>query len=249
MKAVIVSAFLSTLAAAQFKGGAANPKSGSFGAYPAGWIDFNGGDTSAAGEGMKKMMGNLKPPPEINRSGGSGQYKARVFEDPSLPGHTFFAPKSIPQGKKLPLLVWGNGGCMGLGQTHGNILTDIASHGYVVIANGKANPPDVYFSKNTDMFDAVLWAQKEGAKYNIDTESVASAGQSCGGMQAYTGAQAPGIKTSIIFNSGLLTTPALRPKLGPAIKGTILYMEGGSSDVGYTNVSRCVSCRASRMVC
>jgi len=233
MKAVFISA-LSTLAAAQLRNGGG--ASGAFGAYPAGWIDFNGGDTSAAGEGMKKMLGNMKPPPEINRAGGSGSMKARVFEDPSLPGHTIYAPKEIPAGKKLPLLLWGNGGCMALGQTHGNVLTDIASHGYVVVANGKANPPEVTFSKNTDMFDAALWAAKGGAKYNIDTESVASAGQSCGGMQAYTGNQTPGIKTTIIFNSGLLTNPgALRPKLGNALKGNILYMEGGSSDVGYSN--------------
>jgi len=125
---------------------------------------------------------------------------------------------------------------LALGQTHGNVLTDIASHGYVVIANGKPNPPDVTFSKNTDMFDAALWAAKDGAKYNIDITNVASAGQSCGGMQAYTGNQTPGIKTSIIFNSGLLTNPgALRPKLGSALKGTILYMEGGTMDVGYSN--------------
>jgi hypothetical protein len=108
---------------------------------------------------------------------------------------------------------------------------------YDSIANGKPNAETVTFSKNTDMFDAALWAAKEGAKYNIDVTSVASAGQSCGGMQAYTGNQIPGIKTSIIFNSGLLTQPTvLRPKLGPALKGTILYMEGGSSDPGYSTV-------------
>jgi len=104
------------------------------------------------------------------------------------------------------------------------------------IANGKPNSETVSFSKNTDLFDAALWAAKGGAKYNIDVTSVASAGQSCGGMQAYTGNQIPGIKTTIIFNSGLLTNPTvLRPKLGGALKGTILYMEGGTSDVGYSN--------------
>jgi hypothetical protein len=236
MKTVLISA-LSTLVAAQRA--APYPPQGPWGAYPAGWVDFNGGDTAAAGEGMKKMMGNLKPPSEINRSGGSGQYKAKVLEDPSLKGHTIYVPKALPEGKKLPLLLWGNGGCLALGQVHGNVLTDIASHGYVVIANGPADSREVNFSKNTDMFDAALWAAKNGAKYNIDVTSVASAGQSCGGMQAYTGNQVPGIKTTIIFNSGLLTQPQLlRPKLGKTLKGTILYMEGGSIDVGYANVSR-----------
>jgi hypothetical protein len=56
-------------------------------------------------------------------------------------------------------------------------------------------------------------------------------------MQAYTGNQALGIKTTIFFNSGLLTNPtALRPKLGNTLKGTILYMEGGASDLGYSTV-------------
>jgi len=214
----------------------ASMASGKYGAYPPGWIDFNNGDTAAAGNLMAKMMGNMKPPPEINSAGGSGQYKAKASEDPTLPGHTIFAPKQLPEGKKLPLLLWGNGGCMALGQTHGSVLTDIASHGYVVVANGLANPPNVTFSKNTDMFDAALWAAKDGTKYNIDTASVASAGQSCGGMQAYTANQTPGIKTTIIFNSGLLTNPTvLRPKLDAALKGTVLYMEGGKSDVGYSN--------------
>ncbi|KAF1988450.1 hypothetical protein K402DRAFT_419305 [Aulographum hederae CBS 113979] len=78
---------------------------------------------------------------------------------------------------------------MALGQTHGNVLTDIASHGYVVIANGNVSSPNVIFSKNTDMFDAALWAAKEGAKHNINTTKLASAGQSCGGMQACTANQ------------------------------------------------------------
>jgi hypothetical protein len=187
MKTVLVTAF-TTLTTAQglFGGGrsGSSATSGSYGAYPKGWVDFNGGDTSQAGAGMKKMMGNLKPPAEILRTGGSGQYKAHVLEDATLRGHTIFAPASFPAGKKLPLVLWGNGGCLAMGQVHGNVLTDIASHGYVVIANGGKNPPDVTFSKNTDMFDAALWAANRGAKYNIDTTRVATAGQSCGGMQA-----------------------------------------------------------------
>jgi acetyl esterase/lipase len=159
MKALALSSFVASTMA-QTRGGG---DSGLFGAYPYGWIDFNG-DTAAVGNAMKKMMGNFKPPAEINHAGGSGQYKARVLEDRSLPGHTIYAPKALTDGKKLPLVLWGNGGCMALGQTHGNVLTDIASHGYIVIANGLPNPPGVTFSKNTDMFDAALWAAKDGAK-------------------------------------------------------------------------------------
>jgi acetyl esterase/lipase len=237
MKAILLSAMSVLVAARPQSSSVVYPPAGAFGAYPKDWVDFNGGDTSANGEKMKQNMGNFKPPPQRHPTGGTGQYKASVFEEPSLKGHTIYAPKELPQGKKLPLLLWGNGGCLALGQTHGSVLMDIASHGYVVIANGVADAPEVFFSKNTDMFDAALWAAKEGAKYNIDAASVASAGQSCGGMQAYTGNQAPGIKTSIIFNSGLLGKAGdLRSKLSKTLKGTILYMEGGNIDVGYANV-------------
>jgi len=226
MKATPILA-LAALAAAQ---------SGRYGAYPSGWTDFNGGDTAQAGKAMQKMMGNLKPPAEILRSGGSGRYPARALEDASLPGHTIFAPKNPPAGAKLPVLLWGNGGCLAMGQVHGGVLTDIASHGYVVVANGGKDPAQVSFSKNTDMFDGALWAASKGAKYGADATRVATAGQSCGGMQAYTANQAPNVKTTIIFNSGLLgKAGTLRPRLANKLKGSILYMEGGRSDPGYSN--------------
>jgi hypothetical protein len=145
MKATITSA-LFTLAAAQ---------------YPANYIDFNGGDTAKVGEGMKKAMGGLKPPVEVVASGGGGKYPARVYEDPDLKNHTIYVPKDAPPaGQKWPLLVFGNGGCLALGQTHGRVLTEIASNGYVVVANGAPGNQEVTFSKNTDMFDAINWAEK-----------------------------------------------------------------------------------------
>jgi hypothetical protein len=46
---------------------------------------------------------------------GSGPYKAHYYEEPSLPKHVFYAPTSQPPGLKLPVLIWGNGGCSGNG--------------------------------------------------------------------------------------------------------------------------------------
>jgi len=220
MKAILASVFFA-VAAAQ---------------YPPGYIDFNGGDTAAVGKGMQAMMGGLKPPVEVVATGGGGQFPAKVYEDPGLKGHTIYVPKaSPPAGQKWPLFVFGNGGCLALGQTHGRVLTEIASNGYVVIANGAPGNAEVSFSKNTDMFDAINWAEKTDA-IPVDATKVATGGQSCGGMQAYTTAQHPNVKATIIWNSGLLGAAAnLRPKLVDAMKHPIVYFLGGSFDVANTN--------------
>jgi hypothetical protein len=41
----------------------------------------------------------------------SGPFKAAYYTDPGLPKHTIYAPMSATDGVKLPVLVWGNGGC------------------------------------------------------------------------------------------------------------------------------------------
>jgi len=46
---------------------------------------------------------------------GSGPYPAKVLEDPSLPNHTVYVPKDAPKGIKMPVLVFGNGGCVNVG--------------------------------------------------------------------------------------------------------------------------------------
>jgi hypothetical protein len=70
-------------------------------------------------------------------SPGSGPYPAKFFADPSLPMHTIYAPKNPPPpGLKMPVLIWGNGGCMSAGTPYASFLTEIASYGYLAIANG-----------------------------------------------------------------------------------------------------------------
>jgi dienelactone hydrolase len=61
--------------------------------------------------------------------------------DASLPTHTLFHPK-IEGGRKLPLIVWENGGCMNDPTPYTPLLSQIASHGYFIIAKGfKGAPP------------------------------------------------------------------------------------------------------------
>jgi dienelactone hydrolase len=175
-------------------------------------------------------------------SQGSGLYPAKATSDPSLPDHTIFAPITPPTGVKLPIVVWGNGGCLGVGTVHGNVLTEFASHGYYVIANGKINGSlmSVTFSKNTDLFDSINWVteqSKSGKLSYVDSTKIASMGQSCGGMQAYTAGQDKRVTQTVIVNSGLMgNASTLRDKLS-VINHPIGYFLGGKMDMAYPPVS------------
>lgn len=69
---------------------------------------------------------------------GSGPNKAVMEMDSGLPDHTIYRPEDLSAmgGTKLPIVIWGNGACVNVGNAFQNFLTDIASYGYLVIALG-----------------------------------------------------------------------------------------------------------------
>jgi dienelactone hydrolase len=72
---------------------------------------------------------------------GAAEEGVAIEIDASLPTHTLFHPK-IWAGRRLPLIVWENGGCMNDPTPYTPLLSQIASHGYFVIAKGfKGAPP------------------------------------------------------------------------------------------------------------
>lgn len=155
-------------------------------------------------------------------SGGSGPYNAQFYTDPSLPLHTIYAPKTPVPGRKLPLLMWGNGACGTDGSGFSNFLTEIASHGFMVIANGapklkwgekKSTTGSGLLgstsgekSRAIGLTYAVDWAEKGAAngKYGeVDMQKVGVAGQSCGGVEAYSASVFdPRVKVIGIYNTG-----------------------------------------------
>jgi hypothetical protein len=74
----------------------------------------------------------------IGEPGGSGKWPAVAESRTELPMHTVYRPQRWPD-KPVPLYVWGNGGCSANGLSHQAYLTEIASHGYLVVALGKAD--------------------------------------------------------------------------------------------------------------
>jgi dienelactone hydrolase len=70
---------------------------------------------------------------------GTGPYPAMYEVDPWLANHVVFRPANVQAtgGRKLGVVVWGNGGCQADGVGARQHLAELASHGYLVIAPGK----------------------------------------------------------------------------------------------------------------
>jgi hypothetical protein len=72
-------------------------------------------------------------------SEGTGKYPAHRLQDGPGTRYTVYAPKTPPPADvKLPVLVYA--ACGGAGTSYTNLLTEIASHGYFVIAAGPPAP-------------------------------------------------------------------------------------------------------------
>ena len=71
-------------------------------------------------------------------SSGTGAFPAIKAVDPAFPGHVVYRPADLGKlgGRRLPIVLWGNGGCTDDGAAQRLFLEEIASHGYLVIAPG-----------------------------------------------------------------------------------------------------------------
>ncbi len=61
-------------------------------------------------------------------------------EDPGLPEFTIYRPRDLSLTQRLPVLLWGEGGCANIGNLYQQFNTEIASHGYIVLAIGHIVP-------------------------------------------------------------------------------------------------------------
>jgi hypothetical protein len=193
------------------------------------------------GGGMSGMFGQLlKDLPKMmekDNTGGSGLYNAAYSVIPGLENHTVYAPKVLPPDVKLPVIVWGNGACSGDGTGFSKFLTEIASHGYYIIANGKPGAGMASTTKASDLPDAIDWVYAntgKGALTTVDKTRLAAAGQSCGGIQAYSASLDPRVTLTSIFNSGLISQG--NTKLFEKLHAPIGYFLGGPTDIAYLNV-------------
>lgn len=78
------------------------------------------------------------PPSAVpaNTPVGSGPFRAVMGMDPGLAGFTMYHPSDLRRAGLLPIVAWGNGACLNVGNAFRWFLSDIASYGYLVIALG-----------------------------------------------------------------------------------------------------------------
>ena len=184
--------------------------------------------------------------------GGSGRYKAFAVKEKSLPEYVVYRPANMKEAVarsrgKLPVLVFANGGCMDTSIGYENMLTDIASYGYVVVAIGEmqmfANHAADRHTPSSMVATALDWicqqASDPASSYYdlIDTDKIAAAGHSCGGAQVLANAADPRLKTYIILNAGMgkMEMAGASPKSLKNLHAPILYLVGGKSDVAWEN--------------
>ena len=198
---------------------------------------------------------------------GTGPYAAIKEEVATLPAHVVYRPANLAAlgSQKLGVVAWGNGGCSEDGASSRFHLLELASHGYLVIANGRIlsgpgapapeprepvpegqlPPPR---TSAADLITAIDWAlaenQRTGSDYfgRIDPEQVAVSGFSCGGLQALTAAADPRVTATVLQNTGIFVDgPSTIPGMDLAkdallkLHTPVIYILGGETDIAYVN--------------
>ncbi|MCF2946651.1 alpha/beta hydrolase [Paraglaciecola aquimarina] len=184
-------------------------------------------------------------------NGGSGKYKAIVSSDSLLPGYVIYQPKNLQETlqseQRLPAIIFANGACSDSSLEYERMLTEIASHGYLVITLGSIQKvkDDRPFKNVTNamMGKALDWLSetsedKDSRYYHaVDLNKIGFAGHSCGGAQLLAMASDSRVKTYLMFNSGIgdmSMAQADRSSLA-SLHGPTIYLVGGDSDVATPN--------------
>jgi len=138
----------------------------------------------------------------------------------------------------MPVIAWGNGGCATDPTTHKNLLIEIASHGYVIAADGVAGGnTGASQSMVKDMKASVDWlVSAKAAKYGtVNATALTTAGHSCGGLEAMSTAYHDDrVKRILMFNIGIFQDE--KRYLLQEIKVPVAWLIGGPKDMGYPNV-------------
>ena len=191
----------------------------------------------------------------------TGPYAAVMTTYYSLPAHTVYRPESLADVKsRLPIVSFGNGACINVGNMYAPLLGELASHGYLVIATGPIGelpefgdgPDSLPQQAPTEaMLRAIDWAVAENAREGgalegkLAEDRIAVAGHSCGGLQAIASGADPRIGTVAILNSGIIRGGIPNPDgttrepagIVPANEGDlqhlhtpVIYLMGGEAD-------------------
>jgi hypothetical protein len=194
----------------------------------------------------------------------TGPFQVVVEHDPGLATHTIYRPHELTLGEH-PVLVWGEGGCAKNGLMFPEYLREIASHGFVVVADGPpiarpaaspgaaggappgggGGPPADRFTmvNGTALVAAMDWLEAESKSRTsrfygkVNVERIAAMGMSCGGLMSYGASNDPRVATVGIWNSGLFEDER-NARVYAGIHSSVLIVTGGESDIAYANGKR-----------
>lgn len=171
----------------------------------------------------------------------SGPYEVVLEQDPDFNTHTIYRPVGVTG--KMPIVSWGNGGCTKDGTSFAEFLTELASHGFLVISDGAPggggdSEGTMQNPVGTALIDAIDWAIDQNGRscsplyQKVNTSKIAVMGQSCGGLMTYRAAGDPRVSTIVIWNSGLFQR---NQELYNSIHSPMAFFIGGERDIAYEN--------------
>lgn len=205
--------------------------------------------------GFSQQSSSSQPTSRVVEDGGTGPYSAIMLTESKLSTHTVFRPKDLSafgRKTKLPIIAWGNGACANSPWEHINFLSEVSSHGFLVVAIGPMpaeGEKGSGRSTSSQLTDAIDWAiaqnsDKQSPYYNkLDVQKIAVSGMSCGGLQTLEVSSDPRVSTIVVCNSGIFNTPgngiSNMPNLTKSnlkkIHTPTLYLLGGEKDISYAN--------------
>jgi len=161
-------------------------------------------------------------------------------------GHRVYRPSDLtafPAQDKLPVLVWGNGGCAIDNPRYGEFLGTIASHGFLVLTTAAKEGEARRQATADDLRTAIDWAESENKRAGsplagkIDLTQVAVMGQSCGGFLSVALGADPRVDTIGVFNSGVQPPAPGAPAGGnpttdalAKLHGPVMFINGHERD-------------------
>ena len=182
--------------------------------------------------------------------------KPRPITDPkvaleALPDQKFnvYYPRDIMERKTaVPVISWGNGGCMTFDWMSTTLLERWAAAGFVVVtyndpaANNQSAGVDALAAAQVQMLDWAEKANAEGGRFpgKLDTERMVVGGNSCGGITAFKAAWADKRPKAIFIVSGSAEFPGVTDEVRKASAGRVklptLYIVGGPEDIARNQV-------------
>lgn len=173
----------------------------------------------------------------------TGPYQPVIEVYPFFDQFTIYRPAQF-EGL-MQVIAWGNGGCAKHGTLHGDFLKELASYGYMIIADGAPGEKDnrgfggpMSAMDETQQKLMLDWVFEENERpcspfyQKLDLEHLAVAGNSCGGLMTMYSAPDPRIATAVLFNSGLY---AREPAVYDALHAPMAIFNGGPEDFAGAN--------------